>query len=160
MKSKLKIWGSNTISRGAYSSTGNLTSISCSLSVCRFYAFKQRVGDLWLWEMIYTSGERSNITWGAKEPTIFASQVHLPPSLKRERVSTISAYEFKTLFRIHFFAWKFFDFFSSLLLIVTWFRSSGSTIFYILCFFLHSHTNPSEAQSPAVRPNKNANLIK
>lgn len=32
MKSKLKIWGSNTISRGAYSSTGNLTSISCSLS--------------------------------------------------------------------------------------------------------------------------------
>lgn len=33
MKSKLKIWGSNTISRGAYSSTGNLTSISCSLSL-------------------------------------------------------------------------------------------------------------------------------
>lgn len=33
--------------------------------------------------------------------------------------------------------------------------------FFIFCvFFLHSHTNPSEAQSPAVRPNKNANLIK
>lgn len=159
MKSKLKIWGSNTISRGAYSSTGNLTSISCSLSVCRFYAFKQRVGDLWLWEMIYTSGERSNITWGAKEPTIFASQVHLPPSLKRACVYYLCI-RIQNPFPYPFFCLKILWFFQLTpshrhLIPFKWLHN-----FLYFVFFLHSHTNPSEAQSPAVRPNKNANLIK
>lgn len=158
MKSKLKIWGSNTISRGAYSSTGNLTSISCSLSVG--FMHSNNVWGIYGYGRWFIQAAKDQTLHEEPRSQLFSRLRCICRPVWRERVSTISAYEFKTLFRIHFFAWKFFDFFSSLLLIVTWFRSSGSTIFYILCFFLHSHTNPSEAQSPAVRPNKNANLIK
>lgn len=122
IKSKLKIWGSNTISLGAHLSTGNLTSISRSLSVClsrcilciqttwRIYDYRD---DLYKQRKIkhYMSQGTlfSRLRWifakcfflREKEKKI-SRQTMKWKRIKNTSLCYRSAYELKPFFRIHF----------------------------------------------------------